>query len=249
VTAGRRGGDRLYDLRERVAPPEHDREASDEEAEPHFERLALRLHGLATRGAWAHELYYAFHRPIPRAEAEARLGRLVESGAAAAMSVEGVKEPYYLPADELPLIAELEARRVPAAWRPLGATTEEEVVLLSPLDNLLHDRGRTRALFGFDYVWEIYKKPEQRRYGHYTLPILYGDRLVARLEPRLDRKKRTFTVRAFWPEDGGLVAEERSAAALARGLARFAAFNGAERASLDGVPEPLRAALGPILRR
>src|SRR5207253_4461054 len=111
---------------------------------------------------------------------------------------------------------------------PLGATTEDEVVLLSPLDNLLHDRARTSALFGFDYAWEIYKKPEQRRFGCYTLPILYGERLVARLEPRLDRKARTFAVEAFWPEEEWLLADEPFAAALARGLARFAAFNGAE---------------------
>ena len=72
----------------------------------------------------------------------------------------------------------------------------------------------------------MYKPVEQRRWGYYTVPILYGDRLVARLDPRLDRKTMTLHINGFWPEDGGLMQDEAWLAALGRGLARFAAFAG-----------------------
>jgi len=68
--------------------------------------------------------------------------------------------------------------------------------LLSPYDRLVYDRDRAQALFGFEYVLEMYKPASQRRWGYYALPILYGDRLVGKLDAKADRKKGVFTILA-----------------------------------------------------
>ena len=100
------------------------------------------------------------------------------------------------------LLRDLSAGRVPKAWTPLETTTTEEVVFLAPLDHV-SARGRAKVLFGFDYVWEVYKPVHQRKFGYYTLPILWGDRLVARFDSKLDRTTNTFVILGLWLEDAG----------------------------------------------
>ena len=73
---------------------------------------------------------------------------------------------------------------------------------IGPLDNLIWDRDLIRWLFDFDYTWEVYKPAAQRKYGHYVLPVLYGDRFIARVEPIFDRKARVLTVVNWWWEVG-----------------------------------------------
>ena len=76
------------------------------------------------------------------------------------------------------------------------------VAFLAPLDPFVWDRDFLRALYGFDYVWEVYVPAAKRRWGYYVLPILFGDRLVGRIEPRFDRRAGTLRVLDLWWEDG-----------------------------------------------
>jgi len=77
-----------------------------------------------------------------------------------------------------------------------GPLRRREVALLAPLDPLVWDRELLRQLFDFDYVWEVYVPAKARKHGYYVLPLLWGDRLVGRIEPRIDRKTGVLRVPA-----------------------------------------------------
>lgn len=95
---------------------------------------------------------------------------------------------------------------------------------LAPLDNMLWDRRLIKALFDFDYKWEIYTPAVQRRYGYYVLPLLYGDRFIGRVEPVCDRKTGSLLVKGIWYEEGVKLTKQLKAA-LYRRLQKLAAFN------------------------
>ena len=95
----------------------------------------------------------------------------------------------------------------------------DRATLLSPFDRLVHDRDRAEALFGFRYRLEMYVPPAKREYGYYVLPLLVGDRLVGRAEPRYDRRARTLELLGAWGDTSR----------LDEALDRLAASLGAER--------------------
>ena len=94
-------------------------------------------------------------------------------------------------------------------------------------------------MFDFEYVREVYKPEHQRKFGYYTLPILWGDRLVARFDSKLDQTTNTLAILGFWLEDKSLGRDEAFAEALARGLARFVAFLSVGRVDAKAISEPL----------
>jgi uncharacterized protein len=76
------------------------------------------------------------------------------------------------------------------------------VAFLPPFDALIWDRRLLRSLFGFDYVWELFLPPAKRRWGWYVLPIVFRDRFVGRIEPRIERTDARVDVLDVWWEDG-----------------------------------------------
>jgi uncharacterized protein YcaQ len=103
----------------------------------------------------------------------------------------------------------------------------DDVRLLIYFDNLMWNRERVQHLFGFKSKLEIYLPKDQRVYGYYHLPVLYGDQLVARIEPKMDRKEKKLIIRGYWIEPGFKETEEYKEK-LDRTLEDFAAFHGAE---------------------
>ena len=96
----------------------------------------------------------------------------------------GVSGVRYVPASDMELLD--------AAARP--GKKPPHVTLLAPLDPFMWDRRLARELFAFEYTWEVYTPIAKRKHGYYVLPVLFGDRLVARIEPRFDRDARLLDV-------------------------------------------------------
>jgi uncharacterized protein YcaQ len=235
MTHHRRGFERVYDFRANVAPKEFDYAATEAESEDFFALKGIAFTGLMREAAWRTNFADWIWRKVTPDEARRRLDQLLADRAIAPVKVEGFKETFLALTSDLPLIETLEAGKTPRPWKPLKTTTLDEVTFLAPLD-IVSARGRARKVFDFDYVWEVYKPEHQRRWGYYVLPILYGDQLTARLDPKLDRSTQTLQIKGFWTEPHTPVKDEAFASALARGLIRFAEFLKAGRVDLSGMP-------------
>ncbi len=234
----REGFERVYDLRRRIAPPELDRLANKKEAEGYFARKTLAYRGWCNVKNWASLMSFFTGRKFDLPEAQRWLDRMKSAGDVIQVMVEGEKNPGYLLAQDAGRLEAIQAGEIPQEWRPLSASNLEEVVFLAPLETV-SSVGRAKELFDFDYIWEVYKPASKRRWGYYTLPILYGDRLVGRLDPRLNRETRTLEVKGFWLEEG-ISINQALENALSAGFQRFMRFIGAERIdSGDVLPDEL----------
>jgi uncharacterized protein YcaQ len=238
--------ERVYDFTGNILPPEYDATATEDEARAYFGCKNLAFHGMMRERPWAASISGDILRPIDKQEGKRMLEERIDAGEITPLSVETSKDTYYVLSQDLPLLDLLEQGNLPDGWLPAGPSTLDEVTFLAPLD-IVSARGRSKWLFDFDYIWEVYKPAHLRRWGYYTLPVLYGDRLVARLDPRLERPTSTLKLEGFWLEDG-FQADAAFAAALARGLLRFARFLGAEKLNLAVIqPSSLRDAIAAAL--
>jgi uncharacterized protein YcaQ len=233
----RDGFERVYDFRENIAPQELDYVASEKEAEEFFARKAVSFHGLLREAGLRVSLEYDMRHKYGREEVRRTIDQWVEAGKLARAQVVGMREAYLVLGEDVPVLESLEKGRIPREWKPRETTTLEEVTFLSPLD-IVSARGRAKKLFGFEYKWEVYTPAHQRRWGYYVLPILYGDDLVARLDPKLDRRTMTLELKGFWHEDDAPVKDADFANALAKGLIRFARFLEARRVITDPIQPP-----------
>jgi uncharacterized protein YcaQ len=216
------GRDRVYGFTERLIPESWLYTAKSKETDDYFLRKALAQYGLSTRREF-NNLLKALHDDQPQGaeKVNARTNMLLAEDRLRAVQLEGSREVlYYLPESQA-LLDELSAGCVPAEWAPLDGQADE-VIFLAPLE-YVSARGRAKGIFQFDYKWEIYKPAHTRVYGPYTLPVLYGDRLVARLDAKLDRQSNTLILNGLWLEEG-FQADEEFSAAFARGLEHFAKF-------------------------
>ena len=137
---------------------------------------------------------------------------------------------------------------MPQAWQ-VTAVGQGEAVFLSALDNVL-DRSQLGPIFDFAYVWGIYRRPAEVRYGRCVTPILLGDRLIGRMSPRFDQATRRLMLEGIWLEDPAEAALPALHEGMARGLRRLQVFLGAEEIDMAHVrPVKLRAAVAAALRR
>jgi uncharacterized protein YcaQ len=244
----REGFERVYDFRENIAPKEHDYVASEKEAESFFARKAVSFHGLLREAGMRISLDYDLRRKHTHEQASQLLEGWIESGMLRRVQVEGDRETYLVLAEDVALLESLAKGKIPKGWKPKETTTLEEVTFLAPLD-IVSARGRAKKVFDFDYTWEVYTPVHKRRWGYYVLPILYGDDLVARLDPKLDRTSMTLEIKGFWHEDDAPVKDVQFADALAKGLVRFAKFVEARKITTNSIHPPgLRKHVERILR-
>lgn len=234
MTHHREKFERVYALTEAVAPPHLIRESDAATVNRFLVRKEVAFSGLNRLTRQGETLWHAGDK----AAIARHVAALRDEGELIEVKVEGWGKPYYALRDDAPLLADLSAGRVPQAWRPLGPTTTDEAVFLAPLDPV-SARGRAKRLFDFDYVWEVYKPAHQRKYGYYVLPVLWGDRLVARFDSKLDRTTNTLVILSFYLEDVALAGDDAFAEALARGFGRFARFLGADGIDAAAIEERL----------
>ena len=217
--ARRDGNRRYYDLIERLVPPDVLRlKESEEDAMAHRLLSRFRAVGLTTPVGTQSEVMYSAGNSVERVR---RTARLVEDGELLPIEVEGLKCPrYVIAAEESILESTADPDSLPAP----------SVSFLAPLDPLVWDRRMLRELWGFDYLWEVYVPEPKRRWGYYVLPILFGDRFVGRIDPRLDRRAQVLNVLGIWFEPGFAPMEETGfAPALAEALEAYRCFVGATR--------------------
>ena len=234
MTHHRENFERVYALTETVAPAHLLQESDETEVDRFLIKKDISFAGLSRMSRVAD----SFHRGIPFSKARQLLEGMLADGELIQVQVEGWKALHYALGSDAEVLQELSAGRVPEAWTPLETTTTEEVVFLAPLDQV-SARGRAKILFGFDYVWEVYKPVHQRRFGYYTLPVLWGDRLVARFDSKLERTTNTFVILGLWLEDEALGKDEAFAQALGRGFGRFVTFLKASKLDGSAIREPL----------
>ncbi|HOD32152.1 MAG TPA: crosslink repair DNA glycosylase YcaQ family protein [Holophaga sp.] len=209
------GFQKRYDLPERVYPEAHGLPEPSREA-----HLAWACGTAAERLlVFTPRELAAFWACVDLPEARAWCATEQRAGRIIAVRVEGVEGSA---SQEALALADLEDRLevLPEPW--------SGVRLLAPFDPLVRDRARCLRRFGFDYRFEAFTPEAKRQYGYYTLPILEGDRLVGRLDPRLHRGRRVLEVRGLWWEPGIRPTKVRRTR-LEAALARLAGFLGAER--------------------
>jgi uncharacterized protein YcaQ len=193
--ARRNGNRRYYDLLERLLPAEvGEREIPLREQLRHKLLSRYRAHGLlGTTGGG--DIFGGLGAAKPDPSLPGHPGRtnlreeLVEQGELVPVDVEGVRGKRLILRDEVGLLV------APPEAPP-------SVAFLPPFDPLVWDRALLGSLFGFDYVWELFHPPAKRRWGWYVLPIVFRDRFVGRIEPRIERDDGRASVLNLWWEDG-----------------------------------------------
>ncbi len=193
--ARREGNRRYYDLLERLLPADLvSRSVPLEEQLRHKLLSRYRAHGLLGVGGGG-DVFAGIGPAKPDPRVPGYPGRtslreqLIAEGDLVPVEIEGVRGKRFALAEEVAL---LEA----------PPESPASVAFLPPFDPLVWDRAFLGSLFAFDYVWELFTPPAKRRWGWYVLPMLFGDRLVGRIEPRIDRAGSRVEVLGLWWEDG-----------------------------------------------
>jgi uncharacterized protein len=221
--AHRDGNRRYYDLLERLLPADVAEREIPLEEQLRFKLLSrFRAHGLLGIGGGG-DIYGGIGPAKPDPRAPGYPGRtnlreaLLAEGDIVPVDVEGVRGKRFVLRDEVGL---LESPPEPTPT----------VAFLPPFDALVWDRPLLESLFDFHYVWELFLPPEKRRWGWYVLPMLFRDRFVGRIEPRIDRAAGHVQVLDLWWEDGFAPRRaEGFVTAMREALREYLRFAGATR--------------------
>ena len=200
---------RIYDLRERVlaeveAPPD----VSLAEAHDQFVLNTIQALGVV-KAEWIGDYFR-----LSKSDTRAALKRLAQQDRLMPVEVEGWTSPGYIHPDNI--------KQVDAAAK--GKIPRSKTTFLSPFDPLVWDRARALDLFNFDYKIEVYTPAPKRKYGYFTLPILYNNALIGRIDPKAHRKEGIFEVKALHLEPG-VVVDDALVAELKAALQACAAWH------------------------
>ena len=218
MIVGRDGQQRLWDLAERSLPPGEPTRPARTIAREVLDRQ-LRARGVATLARFG-TLFDGRPDGWERALAD-----LVREGIAVPVTIAGITKGEWF----------AHAHLLDRPWKP-------RTVALSPFDDLVSDRDHTEALLDFHFRLEIYVPKAARRWGYFVLPVLHGDRLIGRVDPRFDRETRVLRLEAVHAEPG---TSESDGAAAWRAVRELATWLGATDIGVPGqVPGRWRRSFG-----
>ncbi len=228
MVVGHQGAQNLYGLASNFLPDWVDRtELSQSEAETAGVQRTLRAIGVATQTEINRYLLRGRYLDL-----KGVLDRLIEQSIVCRVQIEGLRGTRYALASDIDTLRRIESED----WA-------EEISLIPPFDNMVFHQARTKELYGFDYVREQFLPERKRRFGTYVLPILWGDRFIGRIDPRLDRAAKRLEIKAVHAEPGAPRGRSVSAH-LAERIEQLAVFLGAETVVYsDRVPSEWRNAL------
>lgn len=224
---GREGNQRLFDVTSRSVPVELLQQAERIDKVEALEAMMLKYF----------RAYRVFEPSDPRLgwqslsakERREAIDLHLKAGDIAMVEVAGLNKHYYILASD---IERLSLQEDEDQAREIENEAELQVHFLPPLDNLLWSRKRLEDLFDFNYRWEIYTPAVKRKYGYYAMPILAGDRLIGRMDPRLDVKQGHLTVKLL-QIDPEIEYTECLRESMQRALDSFAHLHGAKTVSIE----------------
>lgn len=205
LVSHREGFQRVYDLPERIIPP--DTVTVPPNQEEYYRYLimnTLNAQGLATPNEISH-----LRKTDPK-KFQIVLNELTEEKLITPVNVEKVKTYYTLP-----------------SFLNQKIQVANKVIILSPFDNLVIWRKRIKDIFNFDYTLECYVPSHKREFGYFCLPVLYRDQFMGRIDLKADRKNKTLQIKAeHWENNGGSMRNDKL---YKEALKSFAAFNGCNK--------------------
>src|ERR1035437_9262455 len=207
MVARRQGFQKVYDLTERVLPANIDISMpTEKEVAEHLIRKAVQTHGIVTENEITY-LRSGLKTPVNKA-----LKHLLIEGELLEIKIKGAEKSSFIKSEhQLKSLAQY--------------TVKDNIHFLSPFDNALIQRKRVKQIFDFDYMIECYLPESKRKYGYFTLPVLYNDTFVARFDPKADRASKTFYIKTMHFEKN-FKPNETFNTLFAHKLKNFATFNG-----------------------
>lgn len=233
---------RIYAPAEAVAPPHLLFESPELEADLFLVRKAVAFAGIGRAHRAGMPLRRLLGRPTTRAGQLELEHMLLDAHQLVPVRVEGSRETQLVLSEDIQDLEAIERDRVPAAWAvPPGIPAAS---FLSPLDPVTA-RSRAAALFGFEYLWEIYMPADKVKFGRYTLPILWGDCLAGRIDMKVDRRRNALIVNGLWFEESTTHRDEDFRRAFGAEMGRLQQFLGTKTLDATALPRPLRPLCKP----
>lgn len=182
------GTRKYYDLAENVIAKEHLVNHVYESDEQYFEWYVLRrLKSIGLLWNRASDAWLGIHN-LKSGIRNKAFNSLKQQIILTEVEVESIKYKFYLPTEYYNIFNNIMS----------SFPKQKKVAFIAPLDNLMWDRKLINELFNFEYTWEVYTPAAKRKYGYYVLPVLYGDKFVARFEPRFNKKSKQLVILNWW---------------------------------------------------
>jgi len=230
MVVGRNGNQNIWGLPEEFLPSSAEKKLLTEQ-EVEFEAAQKAIRALGT--ASAREIHYYFPRGCYQ-NLKQTLKRLHEQSLIHRIHVTGLddRDERYIHHEDIPLLQAMAS----GAW-------EARMALVAPFDNLICGRGRTNRIFGFDYVHEQFLPKSKRKFGTYVFPILWGDKIIGRVDPEMDREEERLLVNSVHAEPGA-PRDKEVASEIRETIERLADFLGAKEIEYTAqVPEAWKNSL------